>query len=450
MSTSRTNALRLGRRAALLLPLAASLGGCDWIDDIFYDKKTPLPGKRVAVLGGFTGLDVDPDAKPAITLPPPFANPDWPQPGGTATHEMGHLALPDVVGQAWRSNIGAGGGYRRKITAQPVVAGGRVFAMDSGGTVSAFATGNGGRVWELDTEAEDDRSGNLGGGLSVAGDTLFASTGRGELLAIEAASGKVRWRKTLGTAARAAPTLAEGRAFVPTLDDRMLCFAQDDGRQVWAYQANNATTAVLGLPSPAYASGLVIGGFGTGEMIALRADAGAVAWSDTLAGKGGGAGTLSDLTTVRGLPVIVGDQVYGTSIGGLTLDNDLRSGRRLWDRAVGSYETPCVAGDWLFLVSTDQQLAALSRADGKVAWVTGLPRWKNEERQRDAIVWHGPVLAGDRLILAGTNATAISVSPYTGKILGTQKLSDNASVSPVVAGNTVYLVTDAGSLLALR
>ncbi|HEX3348147.1 MAG TPA: PQQ-binding-like beta-propeller repeat protein [Acetobacteraceae bacterium] len=441
---------RLGRRAALLLPMVAALSGCDWFDDIFSDKKPPLPGKRVAVLTGSNGLTVDPAYKPQISLPAPFANPDWPQPGGTATHEMGHLALPDVVQQAWRSSIGSGGGYRRKIMAQPVISGGRVFTMDSAGNVSAFDVANGGRIWDLDTQADDDRSGNLGGGVSVNGDTLFASTGRGELLAVQAANGEVKWRKPLGTAARAAPTLAEGRAFVPTLDDQLLCFAQDDGRRVWAYQASNATTSVLGLPSPAYAAGLVIAGFGTGDMVALRADSGVVAWSDTLAGKTGGAGTLSDLTTIRGLPVIVGDQVYGTSIGGLTLDNDVRSGRRLWDRAVGSYETPCVAGDWLFMVSTDQQLAALSRSDGQVAWVTDLPRWENEKKQRNSIVWRGPVLAGDRLILAGTNAQAISVSPYTGKILGTQDLSDKASVPPIVAGNTVYLVTDAGTLIALR
>ena len=79
-----------------------------------------------------------------------------------------------------------------------------------------------------------------------------------------------------------------------------------------------------------------------------------------------------------------------------------------------------------------------------------LPRWENEEKQEDPIRWLGPALAGDRLVLAGSTRELLAVSPYTGKVLGTQKLSGVASVAPVVADGTVYVVTDGGALLALR
>ena len=440
---------RLGRRTALLLPLAAALSGCDIWDDLFFSDKPPIPGKRIAVMTTKKGLDIDPTYHPTIAVPPPFANADWTQPGGTPSHEMGHLALPDVISEAWSSSIGEGGGYRRKITAQPVIAGGAIYTMDSDGQVQAYDARNGGRRWDLDTQAEHDRSSNVGGGLSISGGVLYATTGRGELIAIDAATGKIRWRKPLGTAARAAGTIADGRVFVPTLDDQMLAFATDDGRKLWNYQAVTASTALLGLPSPAYADGIVVGGFGTGDLVALRAASGSLAWTDTLA-SAAGRNSVADLSTVRGRPVIVNGQVYATSLGGLTLALDLRSGRRLWEREVGSSESLCVAGDWIFMVSTDQQVAAVSRVDGRIAWVTQIPRWENEEKQRDPIIWFGPVLAGDRLLLAGTNAQAIAVSPYTGKILGTQKLSAKASVAPVVAMNTAFIVVDDGSLIALR
>ena len=45
---------------------------------------------------------------------------------------------------------------------------------------------------------------------------------------------------------------------------------------------------------------------------------------------------------------------------------------------------------------------------------------------------------------------ALAVSPYTGEILGQQDLSGAASLGPVVAGGTVFVVTDDGRLLALR
>jgi outer membrane protein assembly factor BamB len=442
-------ALRMARRSALLLPAAAALSSCSWFDDLFFNDKPPVPGTRVAVMTTRRGLEVDDGYAPKIATPTPFANNDWPQVGGTPTHEAGHLALPDTIRQAWDSGIGEGGGYRRKIPSPAVISAGRVLTMDSDGYVSAYDVGSGSRQWRLDTQADGDRSSNVGGGVAIAGDIAYAATGRGEVIAIAAGDGKILWRKPLSTAARAAPTIADGRVFVPTADDQLTAYATDDGRKLWNYQAQNATTSVLGLPSPAYADGIVVAGFGSGDLVAMRATSGAVVWSDSLASTRG-RNSAVDFSAVRGMPVIVSNTVYAISMGGLMLALDLRSGRRLWERDVGSGETPCVAGDWIYIVSLDQQAACINRSDGRVAWVTQLPQWENPEKSRDPITWTGPVLAGDRLIWGGTFEQAISVSPYTGRILGTQQLSAVVSVAPVVAGGTVYLITDDGSLLAFR
>jgi outer membrane protein assembly factor BamB len=147
--------------------------------------------------------------------------------------------------------------------------------------------------------------------------------------------------------------------------------------------------------------------------------------------------------------VVVDGRVYAGSLGGLLLSLDLRSGRRLWERDVATGDTPWVAGDWLFLLSTAGQLAAITRTDGRVAWVTQMPRFEDEEKQKDPIHWIGPVLAGDRLILGSSNRLLMAVSPYTGDILGQQKLSDAVAVAPSVAGGTVYVVTDDATLVAL-
>jgi outer membrane protein assembly factor BamB len=132
------------------------------------------------------------------------------------------------------------------------------------------------------------------------------------------------------------------------------------------------------------------------------------------------------------------------------LSLDLRSGRRLWERDIASAETPCMAGEWIFVLSTDAQVAAVNRLDGSVAWVTQLQRFANVEKQRDLIRWMGPTLAADRLVVASSTAEALAISPYTGQILGQQELSGPVSVPPVVALLTVFIVTDDGRLLALR
>ena len=64
--------------------------------------------------------------------------------------------------------------------------------------------------------------------------------------------------------------------------------------------------------------------------------------------------------------------------------------------------------------------------------------------------WAGPVLAGDKLIVVGSNGDALAVSPYTGATLGQVTLSDGMFIDPVVAGGTLYVLTDEADLIALR
>ncbi|HEY0437435.1 MAG TPA: PQQ-binding-like beta-propeller repeat protein, partial [Phenylobacterium sp.] len=272
---------------------------------------------------------------------------------------------------------------------------------------------------------------------------------RGEMLAMEAATGRVQWRQRLPTAARSAPTVAEGRLFVATLDNQILALSADDGKRVWSHQAPAAETTVLGLPAPAYADGIVVAGFGSGDLLALRAASGGVAWSDSLASARGRT-SIVDLSAIRGMPVIKGGVVYGIGLGRLMLAVDMRSGRRLWEREVASSETPWVAGDWIFIMDTDNQMGAINRNDGGLAWVSQLGRFENEEKQRNPITWVGPVLAGDRLVVAGSTGVAQFVNPVTGKVLGEQKLSSAIAVAPIVADGTLYAVTDDGTLTAYR
>jgi outer membrane protein assembly factor BamB len=439
-------AAAISRRGALLAPLA--LGGCSLWDDWFGTKKTPLPGKREPILVGRRGLTVD-EGVPKVVLPAAVGNAAWPQAGGNPAHFMGHLAAAERLTEVWRAGIGEGGGYRRKILAQPVAVDGTVYVMDSDAVVSALDVASGRRAWRFDTRREDDDSTNVGGGLAVDQGTLYAVNGLADIVALDAAKGSVRWRASIGAPTRSAPTVVEGRVFVTTIEDRLLALAADDGRQLWTHQAANATTSILGRPAPAYASGLVVAGFGSGELATLRAETGNVVWTDNLAAAVR-RGALADFSAIRGLPVVGDGRVYAISMGNLMVAVDLPTGRRLWEREVAGEDSPWAAGAWLFVVSLDQKIAAVSRDDGRVAWVTELPRWENPEKETDAITWYGPLLAGDRLVVAGTNHEALAVSPYSGEILGRQELSGAASLAPVVVAGTVFVVSDDGRLLALR
>ena len=438
---------RLTRRAALGLPLA--LTGCGLWHDWFGTIKPPIPGVRVPVLRARNALEIG-NNPPKVVLPPPVANAAWPQPGGNPAHDMGHLAARPALAEVWKTDIGAGGGYRQKLLAQPVVADGMVFTMDAAGAVRAFDLASGQPRWRARTRGRHIRSTNVGGGIGVADGVLYAANGLGELVALDAAHGTFRWRSNFGAPARSGPTIVAGRVFLTTIEDRLLALDAKDGQQLWSYQATNATTAMLGEPAPAYADGLVVAGFASGEIATLRAESGSVVWTDTLAAPARG-GTLLDIASIRGMPAIGGGRVFAIGMGGLAVGIDLPSGRRLWEHAVAGEDGPWVAGEWVFLVTLDQIVTAIRASDGAVAWATQLPRWKNEKDRSDPLTWFGPVLATDRLVVTGTSGEALAISPYTGAIIGRQKLPGGAApVPPVLAGGTLLLLSDDGRLMALR
>lgn len=448
MALSRRAALRLP--LALTLPLTLPLGGCGLFNgEWFGQEKVPLPGKREPVLGT---QELFPAAAggPPVVLPRPVRNAAWPQPGGNPAHLMGNLEARPSLAQVWEAPMGDGGGYRQKVLAQPVSANGLVYTMDSSANVTCFSLSDGGRHWRMDTKGKGVRSTNLGGGLSLADGRLYAVNGLGDVLAIDPVRGTVIWRANVKEPVRGGPTIVEGRLFLTTIADRIIALETTAGHELWRYQALNAQTAMLGEPAPAYSDGLVVAGFASGELSAMRADTGTVVWTDNLVASGVGGGLL-DVNSIRGMPVISGNQVFAIGNGGLAVSNDLHAGRRVWQHAVSGEDSPWVAGDWVFLVTLDQTLAAIHAPDGTVSWVRALPRWRNPKKQRNPITWFGPTLMGDRLVLAGTNEQALAVSPYTGQVLGQQKLSGQAvPVQPVVVDGTLLLITEDGRLIALR
>lgn len=439
-------------RRLALLGTAGLLAGCeslqDGFDSIFGESKRPLPGTRRSVLSSTQGLTVDEGTRPQVRLPAPEARADWPQPGGGSTHFAGHPALGRPLAEAWRSSIGTGAAYRRRLTAPPIVADGVVYAMDAYGYVTALDAATGRRRWRIDTRPDKDRDGALGGGLAFAGGTLFAATGLAEAMAITPADGKIRWRVRIPAPARGAPVVADGRLFVPTIDNQLAAIKTEEGERLWLYRTQAVSALSLGLPAPAVEGDTVVAGFANGELAAVRISDGRMSWSEALGGARGN--SVADITAVSGMPVIERGTVYASAQGGITIALDIRSGRRLWEREVASAETPWVAGDALFLMSQGADLLCMGREDGRIRWLQTLPRFQDEQRSRDPITWSGPTLAGGRLLLTNSLAQLLEVDPTSGNPLARIKLPDPVLLPPAIAGGTLYLLTEDADVVAIR
>ena len=433
---------------AALLAAAFGLTACD----TFFGEEDgpPLPGERISVLRLNRTLVPDPALSDLrVRLPEPYANTEWPQPGGFSTHAMQHLAAGESLNKAWTSSVGQGSGDDRFILAQPVVAGGRIYAMDAGDSVTAFDAQGGGQAWRVDLTPEGEDDGLFGGGLAVDGGQLFVTSPYGQVAALDTGSGKVLWQVKLPGPLRAAPAASGGRVFVVTTDNQLFALAQDDGRQLWNYTGIAQDAGLLGGSTPAVAGPVVVAAFSSGELFAFGVDSGRTLWSDSLAGsaRGDAVATLAD---IRGLPVIDRGRVIAVSNSGTLTAIDLERGGRLWNASIGSSQTPWVAGDFVYILSNNDEVVCLTRDEGRVRWIQSLPQFQNEAERENPIAWAGPVLVGYRLVVTNSAGDAISLSPYTGEALGRIQLSSSAHLPPIVANNTMYLLSDNGELTAFR
>ncbi len=438
--------MRVNLKFLPIVMTAFLVSGCG----IFSEDSEPLPGERISILAADFGVEVDPElAGQPPQLPRVRQNDSWSQPGGAAGHAMGHLALSDSLSQAWRADIGRGNRYDRQILGEPVVANGRIYTMDSVSTVSAYDSRSGQRVWRRDLTPEDERRGFFGGGVAYEDGRVFVTTGFGRVFALDADSGETIWSRSAGAPMRAGPAVRDGRVIATTVNNRSVALSADDGRELWTHQGIEEEAGLLGTASPAIGEGVVLLPYSSGELFAVLAENGRLLWRDTM---GGGLRTdpIASLSDIRGMPVIDRGRVFAVSNANRAVGIDLQRGARAWEREIGSTQMPWVANGELFLVSNRAQVVAMEAETGRVRWMTHLEQYQRPDERRDAIEWHGPVLAGERLILAGSHGEAVMLSPQDGSVLNSISLPSGATVPPVVADGTLYILTEDATLVAYR
>jgi outer membrane protein assembly factor BamB len=436
-------------RAAVLIALAISASGCG----IFKKghPKTPVLGQRIDVLTAEADVKVDPATAAApMALPAPVTNTEWAQAGGNANHSMGNLALAASPAQAWVVSAGLGSTVKERLSAGPRIAEGKVFTMDTAGTVHAFDAQTGASLWRSSFGYErGEQTAMFGGGLAYAGGRVYAVNGLGFVAAIDASTGKLLWQVQPGGPLRGSPTVAGDALYVLSQDNQIYSLKLEDGSTNWSQAASLEIAGIYGTPAPAFAQGTVVAGFSSGELNAYRYENGRIVWQDVLAPTSIRT-TVASLSDINAEPVVDNGQVIAIGAGGRMVAMELVSGQRMWENNLPGLSTPAVAGDWIFVVASDGRLVCLARATGKVRWITQLPAYRKAKNKSGPITYVGPILAGNRLILGGSNGALIFVDPTTGAFEWQAALKAGISVSPAVANSTLYVLDDNGYLHAFR
>lgn len=445
---------------ATLLLLGTALAGCEReviLEGERFDVRAPLEASLGVAAEGeaaplAAALEPQNEARP-IALPGQVANADWTHKGGSARHTGPHGALSAAPQLLWSAAIGTGNSKRNRLTAAPVVAGGRVFAVDARAQVSAFSTG-GALVWRADLKAGFDKGASevSGGGLAAGGGRLFVTTAYGELAALDAGSGAVLWRQRFDAPVIGAPAVEGDTVYAVGRDGTALAVDAASGKIRWQLSGTRGKSGMVSTGSPAVADGLVVFPFATGEVAGLETAEGTRQWGAAVAGQRLGRAYAAGLADLTGDPVVVGGTIYVGSGAGRTAAIDTKTGQRLWSAPEGAMNPPLVVGGSVFVVNDEAKLVRLDAQTGDVIWSVAMPYFTAEKPKKfKAITAHyGPVLAGGRVAVVSSDGGLRLFNAADGTMVGSGEIPGGAASNPALAGGLMFVVGGNGQLHAFR
>ncbi len=429
----------------------AVLAGCA-------DKEVILHGERLAVRAPLFAEAADPGAgeatvslDTAFRAPATVANAAWTHTSGTAAHLPGHPAFTAAPQLIWTASIGHGNTRKFRITSDPVVSDGRVYAMDSQSTVTAVTTA-GQTLWSVNLTPPEERSKDAsGGGLAVAGGKVFATTAFGEVVAMDGATGAEIWRQAIEAPATSSPTVSGGLVYVVGRDNRAWAIDAGDGRVRWQLPGTPSVSGMVGGAGPAVTDQVAIFPFGSGELVAALRQGGVRLWGSAVSGRRAGR-AYANISDITADPVIAGDVIYTGNQSGRAVALSLRSGERIWTAREGAYGPVSVAGNSVFMISDQNELIRLDAETGEKIWGNELRYYKREKARRTKAIFahYGPVLAGGSLWVASDDGTLNAFDPATGAARASVDLPGGAASSMAVAGGTMYVISGRGKLHAFR
>lgn len=340
-----------------------------------------------------------------------------------------------------------------RVTSSPAVAAGRVYFGSYDGTFYALDAASGGVRWKFATGGERRFSARHLHGAdpaaevmpdpfdfflsspAVAAGVVYFGSGDGNVYALDAGTGGLRWKFHTGNVVHASPAVANDTVYVGSWDSYFYALDAASGAQRWRFKTGEdpETSNQVGIQSSAVvAGGVVYFGCRDSHLYALDAASGAQRWSFPTKG-----------SWVISSPSVRDGVVYfATSDTALLLAADAKSGAPIFSLSFNKwpfFSSPALAGNLLYIGSHAGKLIAIDLKGRRVAWTF----------QTDGARKNGPALT--KADGSPNYEAAFSDLFYDDLIVGVDRMMSVGAVlsSPVLDGDTVYFGSWDGQLYAI-
>ena len=336
--------------------------------------------------------------------------------------------LTNPLRQAWSAKLPGPVDYPLQIQVQ----GSRVTVAATNGAVVTFDAATGREL------AHAQIKGKLTAGVGSDGKTAAVVTQDNQLVALDGA--RQIWRQRLSTQSYTAPLVAGERVFVLGADRSLFAFDGASGAPLWHTEPPAGDPLVLLQSGVLLPMGNTLVAGLAGRLTGVDPDQGAVQWEAPIA-IARGTNDVERLVDLVGGVVRADDtlcaRAFQTAVG--CADT---TGKVLWTRP--SNGGTGLAGDdkTLYGAEADGRVLAWQRANGERAWVNEALQWR---------YLSGPQVFGPWVAVGDNKGSVLLLARTDGHLAGRAVTDGSAiAVQPVVAADTLIVVTHAGGVYGFR
>ena len=417
--------------------------GCSFneITSFFEDKEVKLPGKRENVFDFKDDIIVKANKKILVDKPQPIDS--WNQQFQNPRNHLSHFKSKPVLKLKRKISLGNILFEKINLIVQPVNLGENIFYVDKDFNIISRNHMTGKLNWKTNLEREKKEKILFLGGMSLVGNSLVVTSGLGNIYLIDSNTGKKEWKKNFLVQFSRPALIFKNKVFAVSDDNQTFCLNLKNGEIIWNHIGNLEEVSIIGGSKPAAIDNTVVLSYSSGEIYALDENDGSLIWFDNIGSSN--YFSRSALNDIQSPLSIVNNKVYSPTFSDKLLVYDLNDGSKIWELKISSINQVIISGEALYIIDTLGKLLCLDSKTGKLLWSVQLKTNDDGEEIR----WYGPLLTSNKLLVANSFGTILSLSPFTGKTLSKLNFDEGFILSPFQIKNEVFLITKKGTIFIL-